>query len=107
MNRLHLGFNAIRNLPSTFFTYLHEISPENAVFELHFENNKIQQISEEIAQLRYLKVLDMTNNELGDLPYSLGYMSALQRCVINTVICDLETLLLDSTHIVSLILLIV
>lgn len=46
---------------------------------LLLNNNKLKQLSAEIVQLNSLKTLDLTNNDLSDLPTELGFLSSLVR----------------------------
>lgn len=73
---LHLDCNRITKLDSDT---LHSLC--NSLCELHMHDNKLTVLCNEIGLLKHLKVLDIANNDIGDLPSSLGYMEALQRWV--------------------------
>jgi len=77
LDQLFLGFNA-----------LHEVS-EDAVLSvkesltvLDVRDNKLQRLSERIPQLYRLKTLDVSNNDLPDLPAGLGYLKYLDHLLV-------------------------
>ena len=72
--RLYLGGNRLDSFSDTFIS-----SSKNALVELDVNANMLTEISLEIGLLKNLKLLNASNNNLTDLPYTLGYMNALQR----------------------------
>ena len=46
----------------------------SAVRELHAGDNQLTSLPDEVGALAQLKVLDVSNNNLSDLPASLGYV---------------------------------
>ncbi len=44
----------------------------DSLFELHLHNNTFRVVPPEVSLMSSLKVLDLSNNDLGDLPPSLG-----------------------------------
>jgi Leucine-rich repeat (LRR) protein len=71
---LHLDCNRITQLDADRIRAL-----RNSLCELHIHDNKLTVLCADIGLLKQLKVLDITNNDVGDLPSSLGYMETLQR----------------------------
>jgi Leucine-rich repeat (LRR) protein len=51
----------------------------STLFELHLHDNKITILPPELALCSSLKVLDISNNDVNDLPATIGYMDTLQR----------------------------
>ena len=76
---LCLGSNKISN-----FTLDHiKISAMVSLTELHLHTNSISAIPSDIARLKFLKVLDFSNNEISDVPFELGYIASLDRLLID------------------------
>ena len=65
---IDLSCNDIRILPASMF---HENSP---LLVLEIASNAIQQLPESIGRCKHLVRLNVSNNELEDLPVSMGYM---------------------------------
>lgn len=74
LGRLHLDWNHLRSIDEQ---EIYKIS--STLFELHLHDNKIVSLPREIAHCASLKVLDVSNNDLNDIPATIGYMEALQR----------------------------
>lgn len=72
---LNVGHNCLTTIPPNSLTGL------NALAELHLQDNNLTSLDSSISQCSSLKVLDVSNNSLDDLPYCLGYMLALHRIV--------------------------
>ena len=70
---LHLDCNRIVSMDGAALAVL------SGLCELHVHDNKLSALCPEVSALRRLKVLDVSNNDIGDLPASLGYMESLQR----------------------------
>lgn len=62
-------------------------------------DNRLKDLSPEVALLTELKVLDVSNNDLNDLPPALGYIATLQRLLLegNPIRSIRRTLLSQST----------
>ena len=74
LGRLHLDCNSIRVID------MHSLDKcSGSLFELHLHDNKLSNLPDEVAKMSSLKVLDIANNDIGDLPATIGYMESLQR----------------------------
>ncbi|MGK0387922.1 MAG: Leucine-rich repeat (LRR) protein [Maribacter sp.] len=54
-------------------------------FPLHLsknQNNKIQEISSKISYMKKLGILDLSDNELTELPQTIGRLKYLERLII-------------------------
>jgi hypothetical protein len=47
--------------------------------ELDIQGNRLTGLPEDIGRLLKLKLLNAANNDLADIPYTIGYVAALQR----------------------------
>jgi Leucine-rich repeat (LRR) protein len=74
LGRLHLDWNQLRVIDPDAISVA---SP--TLFELHLHDNKITILPPELALCSSLKVLDISNNDVNDIPASIGYMDTLQR----------------------------
>lgn len=72
--RIYLGGNRIRHLPGENL-----VAGENTLVELDVQGNLLTEISPDIGILKNLKLLNASNNDLSDIPFTLGYMTSLQR----------------------------
>jgi Leucine-rich repeat (LRR) protein len=89
-----LEFNHLTALPDSLFR-----ACQHSLFELHLHDNQLGELSPLVALLTELKVLDISNNSLNDLPPSLGYIAALQRLLVegNPIRAIRRSLLAQST----------
>jgi Leucine-rich repeat (LRR) protein len=71
---INLSHNKIAGLDLTFVGRAND-----TLSELHINDNLIGELPEEFALLQRLKVLNIANNELADLPPSIGYMLSLEK----------------------------
>ena len=78
LHRLHIDFNQLSSLPDALF-----VACQHSLFELHVHDNHISELSTAVGLLNELKVLDISNNSLNDLPPTLGYISTLQRLLVD------------------------
>mmetsp|Transcript_30197 Transcript_30197/g.56130 ORF Transcript_30197/g.56130 Transcript_30197/m.56130 type:complete len:633 (-) Transcript_30197:945-2843(-) len=94
LQRLHMEFNHLTSIPESLFH-----SCQHSLFELHLHDNRLAELSAEVALLTELKVLDVSNNDLNDLPPSLGYIATLQRLLVegNPIRSIRRSLLCQST----------
>jgi leucine-rich repeat protein SHOC2 len=74
LGRLHLDWNQLRAIDSDAI-----FVASSTLFELHLHDNKITILPPELALCSSLKVLDISNNDVNDLPATIGYMDTLQR----------------------------
>eukprot|EP00644_Phytophthora_capsici_P012617 jgi/Phyca11/567013/estExt2_Genewise1.C_PHYCAscaffold_230220 len=82
LDQLFLGFNVLRDIP------VDVLCVKESLTVLDVRDNKLQRLSDRIPQLYRLKTLDVTNNDLPDLPPGLGYLNfgsliALKELVIS------------------------
>ena len=73
---VNLGFNALTEVPVQLLVSHPKLA------ELHFQNNRLGALALGLSALPELKLLDISNNELSEVPHDLGYMEALQSLVI-------------------------
>ena len=78
LTRLHLNANQLYDLHPLH----HLLNSSPTLTELHLQNNKFDILPVEIAYLYNLKVLDISNNNISDIPPPIGYMKSLQRSSI-------------------------
>ncbi|RLN92892.1 hypothetical protein BBJ28_00021544 [Nothophytophthora sp. Chile5] len=77
LDQLFLGFNSLHQIPED--TIL-AVKDSLTVFDVR--DNKVQRLPERFAQLYRLKTLDLTNNDLHDLPAELGYLKYLNHLLV-------------------------
>lgn len=91
--RLYLGNNSIVSLDEYSL-----LCGELSLVELDMQGNHISDIPPDIGRLSKLKALNVANNDLTDVPYTLGYMGSLQRSGHNRipkyVLCFLVNIIL-------------
>jgi Leucine-rich repeat (LRR) protein len=51
--------------------------------ELHVQNNSIRVLPDELAALQQFKMLDVSCNNISELPPALGYVGSLNRAVLD------------------------
>ena len=73
LSHLVLGYNRIAHIDIETLAQHHK-----ALSELLLHNNKLDTLPDEIEHIASLKILDVSNNNLRDLPATLGYMPNLQ-----------------------------
>ncbi|XP_021569577.1 leucine-rich repeat-containing protein 40 isoform X4 [Carlito syrichta] len=66
LKELHLGENQIEMLGAEHLTHL------NSILVLDLRDNKLKSVPDEIVLLQSLERLDLSNNDISSLPYSLG-----------------------------------
>jgi leucine-rich repeat protein SHOC2 len=74
LGRLHLDWNQLREVSANAIAVV-----SATLFELHLHDNKISVLPPEVALCGSLKVLDVSNNDLNDIPATIGYLDTLQR----------------------------
>lgn len=74
LGRAHFDWNQIRQLNFNAIS-----SSSSTLFEFHLHDNKISILPPELAFFSSLKVLDVSNNNINDIPATIGYMESLQR----------------------------
>ncbi|CAI5708654.1 unnamed protein product [Peronospora destructor] len=77
LDQLFLGFNMLREIPDDIVLNVME-----SLTVLDVRDNKLQHLSDRIPQLYRLKTLDVTNNDLHDLPAGLGYLKHLDHLLV-------------------------
>jgi Leucine-rich repeat (LRR) protein len=77
LDRVYFGENALKELDMD--SLLHSA---NSITELLVQGNQLTQCPDRIYLLKCLKVLDMSNNCLSNLPPALGYMSTLSKILM-------------------------
>jgi len=70
---INLGCNLLENFDP------YSLGDQTALAELHVAGNALKTLPGSICTLPSLKVLDISNNALADIPYTLGYMKDLHR----------------------------
>lgn len=80
LGRVHFDCNQIRVLNMNAIS-----STSSTLFELHLHGNKISILPQELALFTSLKVLDVSNNDINDIPASIGYIDTLQRYFISFI----------------------
>ena len=73
---LNLAFNELTLVPPSLI--LHE-----KLSEVHLQNNKLAVLDAAFAEMTSLKLLDLSNNSLQDVPYELGYCVPLVSLLID------------------------
>nr|XP_045224851.1 leucine-rich repeat-containing protein 40 isoform X4 [Macaca fascicularis] len=66
LKELHVGENQIEMLEAEHLKHL------NSILVLDLRDNKLKSVPDEITLLRSLERLDLSNNDISSLPYSLG-----------------------------------
>ncbi|KAL4161778.1 hypothetical protein PRNP1_002330 [Phytophthora ramorum] len=77
LDQLFLGFNSLQELPEDVV-----LNVKESLTALDLRDNKLQRLSDRIPQLYRLKTLDVTNNDLHDLPAGLGYLKYLDHLLV-------------------------
>ncbi|POM68518.1 hypothetical protein PHPALM_15316 [Phytophthora palmivora] len=77
LDQLFLGFNLLREVPEDIV-----LSVKESLTVLDLRDNKLQHLSDRIPQLYRLKTLDVTNNDLHDLPPGFGYLKYLNHLLV-------------------------
>ncbi|EEY53634.1 uncharacterized protein PITG_07321 [Phytophthora infestans T30-4] len=77
LDQLFLGFNLLRDVPQEVV-----LSVKESLTVLDVRDNKLQRLSDGIPQLYRLKTLDVTNNDLFDLPPGFGYLKYLTHLLV-------------------------
>lgn len=70
ISQLYLGNNRIRRLPPRPATWFAPLAKSLA--ELDLQGNGLEELPLEVAFCQNLKLLDLTNNDLRDVPFTLG-----------------------------------
>ncbi|GMF22144.1 unnamed protein product [Phytophthora fragariaefolia] len=78
LDQLFLGFNALQEIPEEIV-----LNVKESLTVLDVRDNKLQRLSDRIPQLYRLKTLDVTNNDLHDLPAGLGYLKYLDHLLVD------------------------
>lgn len=79
LDRLYVGNNCLKNID------INNLLSSNTLTEVLLQNNLLEVIGNEIFLLRSLKVFDVSNNYLTNLPHVLGYMSSLQKILVEGI----------------------
>lgn len=77
LDRIMLNNNRMSNLDIDALVECANIT------EIHLAGNMFKEIPEDIARLGKLKILDISNNDIADLPYTLGFCNSLQRIILD------------------------
>ncbi|CAK4126271.1 unnamed protein product [Aphanomyces euteiches] len=72
LDTLFLGFNQLNTINEASL-----LRAQNHLTILDLRDNKLTALSEKVCLLHQLKTLDLTNNDLSDLPPGLGYLPKL------------------------------
>jgi len=72
---VNLGSNSISTITNE---QLQPLLAQYNLAELHLSGNRLQSLSSDLHCLQNLKMLDVSNNDLSDFPYELGYVDSLQ-----------------------------
>ncbi|KAG6612500.1 Leucine-rich repeat-containing protein 40 [Phytophthora cinnamomi] len=78
LDQLFLGFNSLHEIPEDVV-----LNVKESLTVLDVRDNKLQCLSDRIPQLYRLKTLDVTNNDLHDLPAGLGYLKYLDHLLVD------------------------
>lgn len=108
LSRLHLSNNRISSFDTGASgrgscSYNGLFSPSSSLsaslVELHVNNNSLTAIPDDMVRCLSLKVLDISNNNIGDLNCCLGYIKSLQRIAVegNPIRTIRRTVLTEST----------
>lgn len=77
LDQLYLGFNLLGEIPEDIV-----LSVKESLTVLDVRDNKLQRMSSRIPELYRLKTLDVSNNELHDLPPGFGYLKYLDHFLV-------------------------
>ena len=77
LDRIYFGENALKDICMTSL-----LNSAESITELLVQANQLTVCPDDIYLLRNLKVLDLSNNCLTNLPPSLGYMTSLQKILL-------------------------
>jgi Leucine-rich repeat (LRR) protein len=77
LDRIYFGENALIDICMTSL-----LNSAESITELLVQANQLTVCPDDIHLLRNLKVLDLSNNCLTNLPPSLGYMTSLQKILL-------------------------
>ncbi|KAG7381860.1 hypothetical protein PHYPSEUDO_005516 [Phytophthora pseudosyringae] len=77
LDQLFLGLNLLREIPEEVV-----LGVKESLTVLDVRDNKLQRLSDRIPQLYRLKTLDVTNNDLHDLPPGFGYLKYLDHLLV-------------------------
>ncbi|CAH0516396.1 unnamed protein product [Peronospora belbahrii] len=77
LDQLFLGYNVLCEIPEDVVLRVME-----SLTVLDVRDNKLQRLSDKIPQMYRLKTLDVTNNDLHDLPAGLGYLKHLNHLLV-------------------------
>lgn len=96
LDRLHIGHNQL----TTIINMENLSRIQSTVTELLLHDNSISVLPSELSLFQMLRVIDITNNNISDIPASLGYNKSLQRFQIegNPIRTIRRTLLTQSTE---------
>jgi len=72
---------AFLNMGQNSLTELSSLEGLDSLSEIHVAGNSLTSIDAQLCRLPKLKVLDVGNNSLEDIPYTLGYIASLHRLV--------------------------
>jgi Leucine-rich repeat (LRR) protein len=75
---IQFGYNLIREINTEVLE-----GSKQSIAELHINNNRISVIPLPIALLINIKVIDVSNNDITDVPCTLGYIKSLHRIVLD------------------------
>ncbi|GMF12144.1 unnamed protein product [Phytophthora lilii] len=78
LDQLFLGFNSLHEIREDAV-----LSVKESLTVLDVRDNKLQRLPNRIPQLYRLKTLDLTNNDLHDLPAGLGYLKYLDHLLVD------------------------
>ena len=77
LDRIYFGENSLREICMTSV-----LNSAESITEFLIQGNQLTECPDNIYLLRNLKVLDLSNNCLTNLPPSLGYMTSLQKILL-------------------------
>ena len=96
-----VGYNRISKLTNNESFYQRIASSYINLTEIHINNNNLISIpSEFVAVIRNVKVLEVSNNDISDVPYELGYVESLTKLALegNPIRSIRRNLLTQSTE---------
>lgn len=77
LDQLLLGFNLLHTIPPSVI-----LRVQDTLTVLDMRDNRLSRLPDEIAHLYRLKTLDVTNNDLHELPAGLGYVKDLHHFLV-------------------------
>jgi Leucine-rich repeat (LRR) protein len=93
LDRLHMNNNRIKSINLAELLNL-----KDSLTELHIHDNQLSEIPYDIGLMRCMKLLDVCNNNVNDLPASLGWIDSLNRLAVDgNPIRSIRRTLLSST----------